>query len=63
VSFSNFTHIKILETCEEPDEKLAVIADAITIRFWTVGNAKVKDEDTVIVFGCFPVGLFAQKFC
>ncbi|RFU67294.1 glutathione-dependent formaldehyde dehydrogenase [Peribacillus saganii] len=63
VPFANFTHFKIPETCEEPDEKLTVIADAMTTAFWTVDNAGVKDGDTVIVLGCGPVGLFAQKFC
>ena len=63
VPFANFTHFKIPETCEEPDEKLTVIADAMTTGFWSVDNAGVKDGDTVIVLGCGPVGLFAQKFC
>ncbi|XYJ24285.1 hypothetical protein ACSE3M_13945 [Bacillus velezensis] len=31
--FANFTHFKVPETCEEPDEKLSVIADAMTTRF------------------------------
>ncbi|PNB76374.1 glutathione-dependent formaldehyde dehydrogenase, partial [Pseudomonas sp. FW305-BF6] len=59
----NFTQFKIPETCEEPDEKLTVIADAMTTGFWSVDNAGVKGGDTVIVLGCGPVGLFAQKFC
>ena len=59
VPFANFTHFKIPETCEEPDEKLTVIADAMTTGFWSVENAGVKEGDTVIVFGC---GLFSQKF-
>lgn len=63
VPFANFTHFKIPETCEEPDEKLSVISDAMTTGFWSVDNAGVKDGDTVIVLGCGPVGLFAQKFC
>ncbi|PAD27766.1 glutathione-dependent formaldehyde dehydrogenase [Niallia circulans] len=62
VPFANFTHFKIPETCEEPDEKLTVIADAMTTGFWSVDNAGVKAGDTVIVFGCGPIGLFAQKF-
>ncbi|WP_438445013.1 zinc-dependent alcohol dehydrogenase [Gorillibacterium sp. sgz5001074] len=63
VPFANFTHFKIPESCEEPDEKLCVIADAMSTAYWTVDNAGVKDGDTVIVLGCGPVGLFAQKFC
>ncbi|WP_366161544.1 zinc-dependent alcohol dehydrogenase [Bacillus infantis] len=62
VPFANFTHFKIPESCEEPDEKLSVIADAMSTGFWSVDNAGVKSGDTVIVLGCGPVGLFAQKF-
>ncbi|MFS0725182.1 zinc-dependent alcohol dehydrogenase [Paenibacillus sp. 1P07SE] len=63
VPFANFTHFKIPESCEQPDEKLSVISDAMSTAFWSVDNAGVKDGDTVIVLGCGPVGLFAQKFC
>jgi S-(hydroxymethyl)glutathione dehydrogenase / alcohol dehydrogenase len=62
VPFANFTHFKIPESCEEPDEKLSCIADAMSTGFWSVDNAGVKNGDTVIVLGCGPVGLFAQKF-
>lgn len=62
VPFANFTHFKIPESCEEPDEKLCLIADAMTTAFWSVDNAGVKDGDVVIVFGCGPIGLLAQKF-
>ncbi|KAA0546967.1 glutathione-dependent formaldehyde dehydrogenase [Bacillus sp. BGMRC 2118] len=62
VPFANFTHFKIPESCEEPDEKLSVIADAMSTGYWSVDNAGVKEGDTVIVLGCGPVGLFAQKF-
>jgi S-(hydroxymethyl)glutathione dehydrogenase/alcohol dehydrogenase len=63
VPFANFTHFKIPENCEHPDEKLCLIADAMTTAYWSVDNAGVKDGDTVIVLGCGPVGLLAQKFC
>ncbi|MCS7464124.1 glutathione-dependent formaldehyde dehydrogenase [Paenibacillus doosanensis] len=63
VPFANFTHFKIPESCEEPDEKLCLIADAMTTAFWSVDNAGVKEGDTVIVLGCGPIGLLAQKFC
>jgi len=62
VPFANFTHFRIPESCEEPDEKLCLISDAMTTAFWSVDNAGVKDGDTVIVLGCGPVGLLAQKF-
>ncbi|WP_019122708.1 zinc-dependent alcohol dehydrogenase [Brevibacillus massiliensis] len=63
VPFANFTHFKIPENCEVEDEKLCLIADAMTTAFWSVDNAGVKNGDTVIVLGCGPVGLLAQKFC
>ncbi|MBB3111021.1 S-(hydroxymethyl)glutathione dehydrogenase/alcohol dehydrogenase [Paenibacillus phyllosphaerae] len=62
VPFANFTHFKIPEDCEHPDEKLCLISDAMTTAFWSVDNAGVKGGETVIVLGCGPVGLLAQKF-
>ncbi|RNB56612.1 glutathione-dependent formaldehyde dehydrogenase [Brevibacillus gelatini] len=62
VPYANFTHFKIPESCEHPDEKLCLIADAMTTAFWSVDNAGVKEGDTVIVIGCGPVGLLVQKF-
>ncbi|MDF2714989.1 MAG: adhB3 [Paenibacillus sp.] len=63
VPFANFTHFKVPESCEHPDEKLCLISDAMTTAYWSVDNAGVKEGDTVIVIGCGPVGLLAQKFC
>ncbi|MFC0215550.1 zinc-dependent alcohol dehydrogenase [Paenibacillus chartarius] len=63
VPFANFTHFKIPESSEHSDEKLVLLADAMPTAFWSVDNAGVKDGDTVIVIGCGPVGLLAQKFC
>jgi S-(hydroxymethyl)glutathione dehydrogenase/alcohol dehydrogenase len=63
VPYANFTSFKIPESCEVVDEKLCLIADAMTTAYWSVDNAGVKDGDTVIVLGCGPVGLLTQKFC
>ncbi|OXL87772.1 glutathione-dependent formaldehyde dehydrogenase [Paenibacillus sp. SSG-1] len=63
VPFANFTHFKIPENSERPDESLALIADVMPTAFWSVDNAGVKQGDTVVVLGCGPVGLLAQKFC
>ncbi|WP_419876933.1 zinc-dependent alcohol dehydrogenase [Brevibacillus centrosporus] len=63
VPFANFTHFKLPESCEVEDEKLCLIADAMTTAYWSVDNAGVKNGDTVVVLGCGPVGLLAQKFC
>ncbi|PAD77135.1 zinc-dependent alcohol dehydrogenase [Paenibacillus campinasensis] len=62
VPFANFTHFKIPESCEEPDENLCLISDVLPTAFWSVDNAGVKKGDVVIVLGCGPVGLIAQKF-
>lgn len=62
VPYANFTHFKIPENCEQADEKLCLIADAMPTAFWSVDNAGVKEGDTVIVIGCGPIGLLAQKF-
>ncbi|MGG1396746.1 zinc-dependent alcohol dehydrogenase [Bacillus salipaludis] len=62
VPFGNFTPFKIPDNCEVEDEKLVLLADAAPTAYWSVDHAGVKDGDTVIVLGCGPVGLLAQKF-
>lgn len=62
VPYANFTPFKIPEDCEIEDEKLVLLADAMSTAYWSVDNAGVKEGDTVIVLGCGPVGLLAQKF-
>lgn len=39
------------------------MADAMATAYWSVENAGVKKSNTVVVLGCGPVGLLAQKFC
>jgi S-(hydroxymethyl)glutathione dehydrogenase/alcohol dehydrogenase len=63
VPYANFTPFKVPEDSEVEDEKLSVVADAMSTAYWSVDNAGVKAGDTVIVLGCGPVGLFTQKFC
>jgi S-(hydroxymethyl)glutathione dehydrogenase / alcohol dehydrogenase len=62
VPYGNFTPFKIPEDCEVDDEKLVTLADACSTAFWSVDHAGVKADDTVIILGCGPVGLLAQKF-
>ncbi len=62
VPYGNFTPFKIPENCEMEDEKLVLLADAASTAYWSVDNAGVKKGDTVIILGCGPVGLLAQKF-
>ncbi|WP_223700869.1 zinc-dependent alcohol dehydrogenase [Sutcliffiella deserti] len=62
VPFGNFTPFVIPETCELEDESLLFLSDVLPTAYWSVENAGVKKGDTVIVLGCGPVGLMAQKF-
>ncbi|WP_065411110.1 zinc-dependent alcohol dehydrogenase [Pseudobacillus wudalianchiensis] len=62
VPFGNFTPFKIPDNCEIEDETLVLLADAASTAYWSVDHAGVKNGDTVIVLGCGPVGLLAQKF-
>jgi len=62
VPYANFTPFKIPENSEVKDEELVLLSDAASTAFWSVDNAGVKDGDTVVVLGCGPVGLLAQKF-
>ncbi|MEW8986410.1 MAG: zinc-dependent alcohol dehydrogenase [Bacillus sp. (in: firmicutes)] len=62
VPYGNFTPFKIPEDCEVEDEKLVLLADAASTAYWSVDHAGVKEGDTVIILGCGPVGLLAQKF-
>ncbi|PAD37324.1 zinc-dependent alcohol dehydrogenase [Terribacillus sp. 7520-G] len=62
VPYGNFVPFKIPETSEVADEQLILLADAGSTAFWSVDNGGVKPGDTVIIFGCGPVGLLAQKF-
>ncbi|WP_282171365.1 zinc-dependent alcohol dehydrogenase [Cytobacillus firmus] len=62
VPFGNYTPFLIPETCELEDESLLFLSDVLPTAYWSVVNAGVKKGDTVIVLGCGPVGLMAQKF-
>lgn len=62
VPYGNFTPFKLPDNCEVEDEKLVLLADVLGTAYWSVDNAGVKSGDTVIILGCGPVGLTAQKF-
>ncbi|GAE37152.1 zinc-dependent alcohol dehydrogenase [Halalkalibacter akibai] len=62
VPYGNFTPFKIPEDSEVEDEKLVLLSDAGTTAYWSVDNSGMKEGDTVIILGCGPVGLLAQKF-
>ncbi|EOW8912883.1 zinc-binding dehydrogenase, partial [Listeria monocytogenes] len=52
----------IPESCELPDESVLFLSDVLPTAYWSVVNAGVKKGDTVVVLGCGPIGLMAQKF-
>jgi len=62
VPFGNFTPFKIPDECKVEDEKLVLLADVAGTSYWSVDNAGVKEGDTVVILGCGPIGLMAQKF-
>ncbi|EQB89581.1 S-(hydroxymethyl)glutathione dehydrogenase/alcohol dehydrogenase [Clostridium punense] len=62
VPYGNFTPFRIPDDCEVEDESLLLISDAMSTAYWSVINGGVKAGDTVVVLGCGPVGLLAQKF-
>lgn len=62
VPFGNFTPFKIPDDCEVEDESLVLLSDAVPTAYWSVENAGVKKGDTVVILGCGPIGLLAQKF-
>lgn len=43
------------------DEQLLFLSDILPTAYWGVDNAGVKEGDTVVILGCGPVGLLAQK--
>ncbi|MFB9329808.1 zinc-dependent alcohol dehydrogenase [Paenibacillus aurantiacus] len=62
VPYGNFMPFVVPASCELPDESLLFMSDVLPTAYWTVENAGVKKGDTVVVLGCGPVGLMAQKF-
>lgn len=62
VPFGNYTPFLIPQSCELEDESLLFLSDVLPTAYWSVVNAGVKKDDTVIILGCGPVGLMAQKF-
>ncbi len=62
VPFANFTPFRVPDDCEMEDEKILFLSDIIPTAYWGVDTSGVKPGDTVIVLGCGPVGLLAQKF-
>jgi S-(hydroxymethyl)glutathione dehydrogenase/alcohol dehydrogenase len=47
---------------ELTDEQVLFLTDILPTSYWGVENGGVKNGDTVVVLGCGPVGLLAQKW-
>ncbi|KYG31915.1 zinc-dependent alcohol dehydrogenase [Alkalihalobacillus trypoxylicola] len=62
VPFGNYTPFVIPKECELEDESLLFLSDVLPTAYWSVENAGVKKGDSVIILGCGPIGLMAQKF-
>lgn len=62
VPYGNFMPFIIPESCELEDEAVLFMSDVLPTAYWSVENAGVKKGDTVVVLGCGPIGLMAQKF-
>lgn len=62
VPYANFVPFVVPEDAEMEDEKLLFLSDIVPTAYWAVDTSGVKSGDTVIVLGCGPVGLLAQKF-
>ncbi|WP_026701993.1 alcohol dehydrogenase catalytic domain-containing protein [Salibacterium aidingense] len=62
VPYADFTSFKVPENSELEDESVMFLSDVIPTAYWSVENSGVTNGDTVIVLGCGPIGLMAQKF-
>ncbi|WP_017812150.1 zinc-dependent alcohol dehydrogenase [Paenibacillus shenyangensis] len=62
VPYANFLPFVIPESAEVTDEQVLFLSDIMPTAFWSVESGGVKAGDTVIILGCGPVGLLAQKF-
>lgn len=62
VPYANFMPFVIPESCELEDEAVLFLSDVLPTAYWSVDRVGIKKGDTVVVLGCGPVGLMAQKF-
>ncbi|MBU5437234.1 glutathione-dependent formaldehyde dehydrogenase [Tissierella sp. MSJ-40] len=60
VPYANIGPVVVPE--ELPDEHVLFLTDILPTSYWGVENGNVKHGDTVVILGCGPVGLLAQKW-
>merc|ERR1712086_137415 len=56
--FSSF----IVPDNDMKDEDVLFLSDVAPTAYWSVEHSGVKSGDTVVILGCGPIGLMAQKF-
>ncbi|MDK6862875.1 zinc-dependent alcohol dehydrogenase [Nosocomiicoccus ampullae] len=61
VPFADFSSFKVPDS-DLKDEQVLFLSDVVPTAYWSVEHSGVKSGDTVIVLGCGPIGLMAQKF-
>lgn len=62
VPYGDFTPFKLPAESELDDEQVVLLSDVVPTAYWSVKHAGVSTGDTVIILGCGPIGLMAQKF-
>ena len=61
VPFTDFSSFKVLDS-DLKDKQVLFLSNIVPTVYWNVEHSGVKSGDTVIVLGCGPIGLMAQKF-
>lgn len=61
VPHADFSSFKVPDS-DLKDEQVLFLSDVVPTAYWSVEHSNVKPGDTVVVLGCGPIGLMAQKF-
>lgn len=61
VPYADFSSFVVPDS-DLKDDQVLFLSDVVPTAYWSVEHAGVKAGDTVIVLGCGPIGLMAQKF-
>ncbi|AVQ34810.1 alcohol dehydrogenase catalytic domain-containing protein [Staphylococcus kloosii] len=61
VPYADFSSFVVPDS-DMKDEQVLFLSDVVPTAYWSVEHSGVKKGDTVIVLGCGPIGLMAQKF-
>lgn len=61
VPYADFSSFVVPDN-DKKDEEVLFLSDVVPTAYWSVEHAGVKSGDTVVILGCGPIGLMAQKF-